>query len=303
MTVPRPRSRATRLVARQVSELMLARTRRWQALGSHNPLTGVVFATVLSGSIAHLPLLDLATGRWITVDDAPALGRPVTATAIAQSLMLPATTTRRRADELVVAGQLTRGARGFQVDAEFLRSAASQRLWQENARHLASAITSLAASGYAPAVRALAAETSALPPGLIERPLIAFELRMMETMTELYGDAVTAYLSSTIIAANIRHITADPALAQRYAGDDEIPPDSERRAVTLRALARAAEMPFETVRRRVAGLIARGTVVQRDAGVVMPTRVLAQEPYIGNNQRIAGFFEQMLETLIATARG
>ncbi|HEX7694689.1 MAG TPA: helix-turn-helix domain-containing protein, partial [Sphingomonas sp.] len=107
--------RPARLVARQISELLLARVRRWHALVPQERINGVVFDVVLSAGIAHLAFCEAGSGRWIGVDQAARLGRPVNATAIAQSMGLPMTTVRRHAVALVDAGLLVRTSAGFSV--------------------------------------------------------------------------------------------------------------------------------------------------------------------------------------------
>lgn len=284
-----------RLVARQVSELLLARSRRGLALVPQERLTGFVFEVVLGGSIAHHPYRDPASGRWIGVEDAGMLGRPVNATAIAHSMRLPHTTVRRRAAELVEAGLLVRGAAGFSVAPRFFEGDVLTRLAAEDAADLMRALRKLADLGYAPAAKALDAGAADLPPGVIERLILAFSLRVLETLTDLYGDVTAGTIAAAITAANVRRVTQDPQLSRLYSSEDMPPPDTVREPISLRALSRAVDLPFETIRRRVHALIVAGIVVRKDDGVVVPVAVLLSERHIGNNRRIALHFEQMLQ--------
>jgi hypothetical protein len=290
------RSGSARLVARQVSELLLARGRRWRGLVAQDHLAGVVFDTVLSAGLAHLPLRD-ADGGWIGVEAAAARGRPVTAAAVAQSMAIPNTTVRRRAAALVADGRFVRDGEGLRIAPGFVADPAWTAVSAANARDLGGTLEALAAAGYAPAVTALARGVAALPAGAVDRALIAFALRALEVTTRFYGDVTGGLLFVAIVGANIRHITADPELARRYAGADTPPPDAERRPVSLRALAAAVELPFETVRRRVGALIAAGLAERRGRGVVVPTAVLTDARHGEHNGRVIGWFERMLDGL------
>lgn len=292
------RKLSTRLVARQVSELLLARSRRGLELVPQERLAGFVFEVVLGGSIAHHPHRDPATGRWIGVEDAGLLGRPVNATAIAHSMRLPHTTVRRRAAELVEAGLLVRSAAGFSVAPRFFDGDALIRLAAADAADLLRVLRALADSGYAPATKALAAGVAALPPGVVERLILTFSLRALETLTELYGDVTAGTIAAAITAANVRRVTRDPQLAQFYSSEGMPPPDSLRVPITLRSLAREIDLPFETVRRRVHALIAAGIVVQKGEGVIVPAEVMLSDRHVENNRRIALHFEQMLHTCV-----
>lgn len=301
LSAPPSRKLSTRLVARQVSELLLARSRRGLALVPQERLAGFVFEVVLGGSIAHHPYRDPVTGRWIGVEDARVLGRPVNATAIAHSMCLPHTTVRRRAAELVEAGLLVRGAAGFSVAPGFFEGDVLTRLATGDAGDLADTLRKLADAGYAPAVAALDAGAAALPPGVVERLVLAFSLRALETLTELYGDVTAGTIVAAITARNVRCVTQDPRLSQLYSGEDMPPPDDLREPVSLRALARAIDLPFETVRRRVKSLVDAELVAWKDGGVFVPARVMLDDRHIANNRRITRHFDQMLATLAVLA--
>ena len=75
-------------------------------------------------------------------------------------------------------------------------------------------------------------------------------------------------------------------------------PDALRRPVALRSLSRALDMSFETLRRRVNGLIEQGLVISSDAGVIVPAQRL-DELFIANNRRMQTHFDQMLNALVA----
>lgn len=303
MAAPRHRKPSIRLVTRQVSELLMARAARWERLAQIDPTDSLIFAVVLSAGIAHLPLRDARTGRFHGIEDAEKLGRPITATAIALSMALPLTTVRRRAAQLVATELLVRQRGGFAIAPPCFTASKLANVNAAHAHDLIAMLRVLADAGYPPAVRAIAADIAALPPGVVERPLLAFAMRAMETFAELYGDLTASTIVSAILALNIRHITHDPVLSLRYAGEDTPPGDDVRRPVSLRTVAATIDIPFETVRRRVAMLVAEGVIVRHSDGVTVPTRIMLSERIIDNNRRIVGHFETMLDTLVAVAGG
>ncbi len=285
------------MVSRHVSELLMARAARWQTLAEVDQLGSIIFSVVLSASIAHLPLRDPETGRFHGLEDARQMGRPVTATAVALSMRLPLTTVRRRAATLVAAGLLIRQRAGFAVASRCFEDLKLATVAAANASDLAATLQVLATSGYAPATRAVSAGVPALPPGVVERPLLAFAMRALETFTELHHDVTAGTIFSAIVALNVRHITHDPLLSEHYAGEDAPPGDDVRRPVSLRRLARVIDLPFETVRRRVAALTAADLIALHADGVTVPTRVIVGEKLVDNNRRMIAHFETMLDTL------
>jgi predicted transcriptional regulator len=292
-----------RLLVRRISELLLVRGRRWQQLVPPETLSSFVFEVVLSSSIAHLPFRDVDQAHWIGIVEALPMARPVSCMAIARSMRLPYASVRRRADALHARRVLDRSDKGCRVTASFVATGELERMSALDAEHLARTLRSLAASGYRPAGTALADGVPDLPPGVIERHLLAFALRSVEALTDLYGNATNGIIMAAIVAANVRHITDDPELARLYAQEAAPPPDTERRPVGLRALARELGMPFETVRRRIAALTAAAMVKVTKDGALVPTRVLLGTAIRDDNRRTSAHFEQMLTTLSRLCTG
>ncbi|MGA0607306.1 hypothetical protein ACO2Q0_15050 [Phenylobacterium sp. VNQ135] len=86
------------------------------------------------------------------------------------------------------------------------------------------------------------------------------------------------YLTA-VVEANVAPINQDPVLQQKYGGLNTPPPDELRRPVSINAIAASLGQPFETTRRRLNALAARGECVIGPKGVVVPTARLASEDY------------------------
>ncbi len=295
------RHRSTRLIARQTSELLFARWQRWQALVPETRFTYVVFSTVLSASIAHHPLRNPATGTLMGLTVARDRARPVNASAVALSMALSNSSVRRRADDLVETGLFTRAPTGYIVAPAFFDDVRLPAVLAADAADVTRVFQALREGGFAPAGKAIDRGIANLPPDVVARVLLAFALRSLETFAVLYNDFTAGAIAASIVAANIRHVTQDVVLARRYAAEDTLPPDEIRQPIALRELSRILDIPFETLRRRVATMVADGTVEWKGDGVIVPTRVLSSDRHIANNRRIARHFEQMIAMLGALA--
>lgn len=77
-----------------------------------------------------------------------------------------------------------------------------------------------------------------------------------------------------IIQANVTPLTRDPGLQRAYGSYDDVPPDELRRPVSVSALASSLRLPYETVRRRVAALVAEGACEMTAGGIYVSGAVL-----------------------------
>jgi hypothetical protein len=93
---------------------------------------------------------------------------------------------------------------------------------------------------------------------------------------EAGGDLVKALVLRAVVAANISHIDQQAEASARYAALDRVPPDAMRRPVSVLALAGSLGLPYETTRRRVAGLIREGRCVRVKGGIVAPSETLCR---------------------------
>jgi hypothetical protein len=97
-------------------------------------------------------------------------------------------------------------------------------------------------------------------------------------------------LLSTITQSNIAPVNQQGDLQVAYAGADEAPPDEIRRPISVNALATSLGLPFETVRRRVKGLLEAGDCVLQDGGLVAPAEQLSTPEHVAALQ---GVYERL----------
>jgi DNA-binding Lrp family transcriptional regulator len=99
------------------------------------------------------------------------------------------------------------------------------------------------------------------------------------TLTRNGGDIMGPLITSVIIDANVSLINQDPAVSRHYSALDAPPPDELRRPISINAVAASLRLPYETVRRRVAAMIAAGTCVATPRGVYVPAAALSGPAY------------------------
>lgn len=87
-------------------------------------------------------------------------------------------------------------------------------------------------------------------------------------------DVIDGLLLVAIAQANVAQITRSAELQRAYATLDQPPPDDMRRPVSVSAIANSLRLPFETVRRRIAGLIEHDIIRPAHRGVIVPTAPL-----------------------------
>lgn len=284
----------TRLVARQVSQFLFTRARRWEHVTGLEVLPAFIFEVVLGATMQHQPYRAGADGEWIPLRMGATLGRPVSRMAIAGSMGIPMTTVRRQVDDLISAGFLERRVGPLKVADAFFLDPRLEAFARDDVAALADMLRLLARAGYAPAQHCWPADFDKVPAGVLERLLLVFTLRVFETFTVQNGGLVPSLIVAAINMINIHAITDDPVLAARYAGDDTLPPDDVRVPVSVRTLAQHIEFPFETTRRHVAALERAGTVVRRKNGVIVPGDVLRNPVHLENIHRITGHLVNML---------
>jgi DNA-binding Lrp family transcriptional regulator len=102
------------------------------------------------------------------------------------------------------------------------------------------------------------------------------------------GDLVEPLVFAAIVEANQVAFRTDPELARRFSREGDTLPDELRRPISVSAVAQSLGMSFETVRRKVRAMMARGTVVATPAGVYVPAAVIAGPRHAGVQRMRAG---------------
>jgi DNA-binding Lrp family transcriptional regulator len=231
--------------------------------------------------------------------------RGISVRAIAQSLLLPYESTRRKIGELEAAGLIQRVSDGGIVVAPgALRGETARADAEANWASLRRLIADLrdlrfdfnAFSEVSALPLRLDAEATDLV-GIIAGPCADFVLRVLEMAAPVHGSLLDALVCTAIMTANADLLTHDAELAWKYGGAETPPPDELRRPVTIAALARRLNLPHESVRRRVNHFVALGWVKRVTGGYLYRIDRMQHAEVLDSGLVTSQRFLQLLQTL------
>lgn len=127
---------------------------------------------------------------------------------------------------------------------------------------------------------------------------VSFDFLLDEMTNGVAGlDPLDALLVLAINQANIAPLTRDHDARARYGQLDAPAPDSERRPVSINAVAGSLGLPFETVRRRIRKLAGQDVCRLARDGVVVPAAFLASPDYVQSvltgHERLRQFYLEL----------
>lgn len=106
-----------------------------------------------------------------------------------------------------------------------------------------------------------------------DRQVMALSLAFIRDVADISrdgGDLLEPLVFAAIVQANQAALRNDPEVRRRYGDSGEAIPDALRRPISVNAIAQSLRLPFETARRKVRQLAARGDCVVTPAGVYVP---------------------------------
>lgn len=284
-----------RFVARFINGLVLARLSRWPVALGCDAADALLVQAMLA-----LTLPPARPGMAAAPLDAPDPVRlSVPLAALAQATGLSYETVRRRAARLRKAGLIGHHGEGFTIPAATLGTPAWVQAMREDRAALLAMLTAMEAQGLRITAAALAAH--AVSPGRIARLELDFAMRCIEEVVAFDGGVVPGTIRLAIAHANTRHLLDDPATSLRYAHEDRPLPDDARRAIGPRGVSRETGLPFETVRRHVAAMLAAGTIALADGGVILPARALMVPAHVTHQRRLIAHFRRLIGELAPMA--
>ncbi|MBP7649511.1 MAG: hypothetical protein KA085_10405 [Phenylobacterium sp.] len=221
---------------------------------------------------------------------------PVSVYAIAKDLGLPYENIRRRVKKLLDAGVCATVEGGLVVPgATMIRQSnldligeiqiATEAFVAEAGRFGVSA-----AEHYRP-------PTPDLPRQIIRLAMNFFLDATLYSAKVMQLDVVGVLVLRAINMANVSHLTHDPALAVTYAGIEGVPPDSERRPVSVYSISRFLLLPYETARRAITRLEARGLVKRGPRGLTVGADVVTRPEVVSGILQLVALTETFLADL------
>ena len=245
-------------------------------------IDGLLLVAISQANVVPLSREPELQRAFASLDQAPPddLRRPVSINAIASSLRVPYETARRRITALINAGILQSTPKGVILPQAPLNSAFYRMGAEGNYNLVKSLYFRLRGIGL---LKDLARpngpplDPDHPPMRLVSRMSADYLLRLVEPINEHIGDVVTALVLMEVFRANTSHLadTDGGSEGSNWSADSFIA-DDDRRPVSATDVARNLGMPVETVRRRLANLVARNRCERGEAGYWIPSRVLAE---------------------------
>jgi len=292
-------------VERLAAEFILGFLTHNAALSGGDFLDGTLRIAILDANIAHLRA-DLEIGRrYAEFDHGPPdeLRRAVSINALAGSLALPFETTRRRVHALADRGMVTLTPDGViltlaQLSGEDMRSFA-QWIYDALVR-LHHDLVALAPDFAAtrPQTPMDGAEAKAPPLRAVARATMGYVLRYLESARPVAGDLISAIVFLALAVGSVEHITHAQDASDAFSRPGVMVPDTDRRRLTVKAVADRLGLPFETVRRRVNSLVAQGLCTRDRQGLYIPASVLMSPVIVAHRAADAANLHRLFATVV-----
>ncbi len=249
-------------------------------------IDGLLLMAVSQANVAQItrnPELQLT---YATLDQAPGddLRRPVSMSAIANSLHIPFETTRRRIQALAKLGAIQMTPRGVIVPQAPLGSPFYRMGAQGNyllVRALYFRLRTLGLLDQLPRPNGPVFDPENPPIRLVMRLSSDYMLRLAEPLTRLIGDLVTALVLMEVINANTENLVGDEVQdGDLVMTTDGFVRDIERIPVKTNALADRLGIPSETVRRHLKRMLDADLCERTDDGFIVTSRILARTRFV-----------------------
>ncbi|MBL8556779.1 MAG: hypothetical protein JNL41_21085 [Phenylobacterium sp.] len=249
-------------------------------------IDGLLLCAIAQANVAQISRSPELQRRYAALDQPPPddLRRPVSISAVANSLRLPFETVRRRIATLVGLGVVISVPKGVILPAAPLSSPfyrMSAEAQYGLVRNLYVRLRGIGLCEDLPEPSAPSFDAENPPLRLVMRLSADYLLRLADPITLHVGDLVTGLVLMDVIHANTEHL-ADSEGGDADAGwsPEAFVPDDRRSPIRPTALAERLGIPQETVRRHIQRLLDADRCERRENGIVVPGRILAREPFI-----------------------
>ncbi len=233
------------------------------------------------------------------------LRRPLSANAIALELNWPRETARRQVNQLIDKGLLVRvGWNGVIVPASTFRGAAALGIQEAVMTQFYRAMDRMIAAGFVwpPAGPAspVASRFDSLPRFAILRQVMGLALRMTNLSMGAQGRLEAAILLHAITEYNLRALSANPTLSDRFAtSHTQAPPDDLREPAPARAIIERTGMSRATVLRLIRQHVESGEIKRVGRGLITSAHIFDAEPRLTAMRVGHGYLQATIGRLAA----
>ncbi|MES2340285.1 MAG: hypothetical protein V4597_01300 [Pseudomonadota bacterium] len=290
-----------RLLSRLGGEYQLDAARRVARSMSRDVATVLVFLEISRANVAALT----ASRETVAEPHAGVPGlppdhqrEPISVYMVARNLHMPYETARRHVRKLTQAGLCETVAGGVIIPA---RAILDPRLMAAAAETFAATVAFVQTTGRL----GVSAAGHRQPPSpdqfrQVNRAVSAYCLETACQMARVMDlDPGSVLILRAVNLANVRHVTQDPDAAPAHAGLADILPDAERRPISVYGLAKYLLLPYETVRRSLLQLEAKGLVRREAGGLIVPAEVVARPAVVAGVMELVANTEAFLVDLAA----
>lgn len=247
---------------------------------------GLLMCAISQANVAQITRNPDLQRKYATLDQPPPdeLRRPVSVSAIANSLRIPFETARRRIAALADLGVIVTTPRGVIIPTAPLNSP-FYRMGAEGhynlVRNLYFRLRGIGLLEDLPKPSYPGFDPEHPPMRLVVRLSSDYVLRLAEPIGQYVGDLLSGLVLMDLIHANTEHL---PDTEGGDADTDWAPgafvPDSHRKPVRPSLLAQRLGIPHETIRRHLNRLVADDRCERNEDGYVVPARILARAPFV-----------------------
>lgn len=261
---------------------------------------GLIALTVIQANIGPVNRDATLQRAYATLDAPPPdeLRRPVSVSAVANSLRLPYETVRRRISAMAEQGLCEITSKGVVAPTAVLATPMHRAVLEYNSSCVEAFYGDLREIGFlGPPVRGVERFPIDDPPlRAIARISADYALRILEYFTRRVGDLTQCLIFMEVLRSNIEGYTnADRGYDAQ--GRLAYLPDERRKAISVSALSVKLDIPAETARRHVSHLIKAGRLVRTPAGLIVPAEQLLRPEIIDIKRDNCAFVQRMFASL------
>lgn len=265
---------------------------------------GLLLAAISQANIAQVTRNPELQRAYARLDQPPpdSLRRPVSVSAIANSLRIPFETARRRIAALIDLGVVKTTPRGVLIPTAPLDSPIYKFVAQAHYDLVRNLYRRLRTVGLLENLARPAPpdfDPDNPPVRLVVRLSTDYALRLADPVSLHVGDLVSGLVLMDLAHANTQDFPDDAGGQAQGWDAASFMPDDARRAIRPAELSERLGVPLETIRRHLRRLTEADRCERTENGYRVPARVLAREPFVqfmvDNQSHLLRLFGQLAE--------